>query len=144
MTNDNNNSPRECSEQKQTLAQTLLHNLPQFTGTEGYTRYWMGLTFLTDGVKYLADTANCYWLLDAIASYQSELDKHADPRLHEMQIWKLEVHADESASLICRADADIPPAVAQEIEWTDFPLPEIQIWVAVQDGQRVALLPSEY
>ncbi len=122
----------------------LADNLAQFTGTEGYCRYWVGRLLLTDGVKYLADQAGCYWLLDAIGSYQHELARHPDQRLQEMQFWKLEVNADKSAVLTCVADAGEPPAVSQEIEATDFPLPEIQIWVATEGESKIALLPNEY
>jgi len=122
----------------------LAEALAYFTGTEGYHRYWLGITSLTDGVKYLADSAKCYWLLDAIGSYQPELAKHTDTRLHEMQFWTLKVNADKSAVLTCVADSGEPSAVRQRIESTDFPLPEIQIWVAIEGERKIALLPSEY
>jgi hypothetical protein len=122
----------------------LTYALGQFTGTESYFRYWGGISFLTDGVKYLADEAGCYWLLDAIGSYQSELAKHPDQRLREMQFWTLEVNADKSAVLTCIADKGETPAVTQKFEWTDFPLPEIQIWLGFEGDKRIALLPSEY
>jgi len=44
-------------------------DLNTFIGTTGYYRYLAGLK-LTDGVKYLADEAGAYWLLDIICSYQ--------------------------------------------------------------------------
>ena len=144
MTNENNTTPRERSERTQYTAEQISNALLHFTGTECYYRYWIGLTHLTDGVKFLADNANCYWLLDAIGSYQSELAKHADDRLRCMQFWKLKVNADRTAVLACNADSDVPPAVTQEIELTDFPLPEIDIWVGIEEGRRIALLPSEY
>ena len=122
----------------------LTYALGQFTGTESYYRYWGGISFLTDGVKYLADEAGCYWLLDAIGSYQAELAKHLDQRFREMQFWTLKVNADKSAVLTCIADKGETPAVTQKIEWTDFPLPEIQIWIGFEGDKRIALLPSEY
>ncbi len=42
--------------------------LAQFTGTEQYYKHLGGLVY-TDGVKYLAEKAGSYWLLDIIASY---------------------------------------------------------------------------
>ena len=103
-----------------------------------------GITHLTDGVKFLADEAHCYWLLDAIGSYQPELAKHPDGRLQGIQFWRLKVNPDKSAVLTCVADSGEPPAVTQEIEYTDFPLPEVQVWVGIEEGRRIALLPSEY
>lgn len=122
----------------------LLSDLGQFIGTEEYYRYPFGLALLTEGVKYLADAAECHWLLDAIASYQPELITHSDRRLHDIQFWTLKVNADHSAVLTCQADSGEPPAIRQRIGYTNFPLSEIQIWVAGDANGKVAMLPSEY
>jgi hypothetical protein len=125
----------------------LAHALTQFTGTEHYYRYWGGLSFLTDGVRFVADEAHCFWLLDAIASYQQQLARHPDERLQFLQFlqfWRLRVNTDKTAVLTCVADSDEPPVVTQQIEMTDFPLPEIQIWVGIEGERKIALLPSEY
>ena len=46
--------------------------LPHFTGTERY--YRIGRRhLLTDGTKYLAEEAECFWMMDAIASHLSEI-----------------------------------------------------------------------
>lgn len=46
--------------------------LAQFTGTERY--YRIAPKFLiTDGVKYLADSASCYWLINAAVSHLVQL-----------------------------------------------------------------------
>lgn len=127
-----------------TKARELETSLAQFTGTTGYYRYPIGPMLLTDGVKYLADHASCYWLLDIIGSYQADLLTHPDLRLREMQFWTLSVKADHMAVVVCRADSDAPAVITQELTWTDFCLSEASIWV-VYDGQHtVALLPSEY
>jgi len=140
-----NNQAAECGKDKRPKsAEELTAALAQFTGTVEYHRYWLGIALQTDGVKYLADKARCYWLLDAIGSYQSELAKHKDQRLQEMQFWTLRVNTDKSAVLTCVADYGEPPVITQDIEWTDFPLPEIQIWIGGEDKTKIALLPSEY
>lgn len=144
MNNDNNHSPRERFERKQPTAAELAANLAQFTGTTAYYRYWQGITLITDGIKYLAEQTDGYWLLDIIGSYQPELARHADYRLQEMQFWTFTVNPDQSGQLICRADSNESPAVKHEILWTDFPLPGIQIWIGVEEKERIALLPSEY
>lgn len=112
-----------------------LKNLGQFTGTERYHRHTLARLLYTDGVEFLAENADCYWLIDAIASYQPQLKSQ---RLREFQVWTLTVK-DRSAILTCREDSDCEPVVTQEIEFTDFPLPEIKLWV--ENG--VLLLPSE-
>jgi hypothetical protein len=107
--------------------------LEQFTGTEQYYRHCAGLVY-TDGVKYLAEKAKCYWLLDIVASYQPQL-KDAG-----FQFWRIEVSADHSAVVTCREDSDCPEIVKQTIEYADFPLKSFEWYV--ENG--VMLLKSEY
>lgn len=122
--------------------------LAQFTGTECYHRLasggLLGNVALTDGVKYLADQAGCYWLVSLIVSYQPELAVHSDRRLREFQFWTLTANADRTAVLTCIADAGEPPVITHEITLTDFPLPTIQIWVAPEGDMKILYLPSEH
>lgn len=125
--------------------------LIQFTGTECYHR-WSRLfprMVLSDGAKFVADnggTSGAYWLMDAIASHQPKALK--DERLREIQFWKLTVTEKDgrkSAVLTCRADSGETPAITQRIEYTDFDLPEIDLWVGPVDERTYCiLLPSEY
>ncbi len=116
-------------------------DLRQFTGTTQWYQ-WSHLTKLicTDGAKYLADEAGAYWLLDAIASHQSAPAIQDSQRLQDFQVWILKVNSDKSCRLTCAEDSDIAPAVIQDIEFTDFPLAEIKLYVC----GNVILLPSEY
>ena len=126
-------------------------DLAQFTGTESYHR-WSPLfprMVLTDGAKFVADnggTHGAYWLADAIASHQPRALR--DERLRDMQFWKLKVtekNGRKSAVLTCRADSGERPAITQRIEYTDFDLPEIDLWVGpVDERSYCLLLPSEY
>jgi hypothetical protein len=112
--------------------------LNQFTGTSEHYKHWLKAFSYTDGVKYLADQANAHWLLDAIASHQPPLLR--DEMLKEFQIWKLVVNVQEkTAQLICERDTD-DVVVTQDIPYTDFPLPEIKLYLVA----RVLMLPSEY
>lgn len=122
-----------------TQPKTLTANdLAQFTGTSQYYQHPLGLKY-TDGVKHLADNAQAYWLLDAIASWQSDSRIRDDNQLQEIQFWKLMVNSDQSATLICERDQD-DVAVTQTIPFTDFCLESVTIYC--QEG--VMLLPSEY
>jgi hypothetical protein len=131
-----------------------LSELSRFTGTSGYHKNWTGLLY-TDGIKYLAEKAECYWLIDAIASYQHKLKR--DPDLARFQLWILSVAKEEGerkypfikikndmgCALTCWRDTPkegVKPSKVQQIEYTDFPLPEIKLYVV--DG--ILLLPSEY
>ena len=48
------------------------HQLGQFTGTSKYYKI-SRRHLLTDGTRYLAEQAACFWLMDAIASHLSEI-----------------------------------------------------------------------
>jgi hypothetical protein len=50
-------------------AQEITDRLPYFTGTQVWHRYIGGL-LLTEGVVYLCESAECFWLVDVIWSYQ--------------------------------------------------------------------------
>lgn len=109
--------------------------LAQYSGTENHYKHFTGLLY-TDGVKAMAELCGAYWLIDAIASHQPQCRR--DPMLREMQFWFLRKVKD-GWELICERDEG-DDAFKQQIEFSDFPLNDIQIWV--QDD--VMLLPSEY
>jgi hypothetical protein len=97
------------------------------------------------------NNGTAFWLIDAIASYQSEKVRAR----HPFQVWKLIVTEAEGQSrcarLICTNRNNEKPIVAQQIEYTDFLLNEIQLYASVEPvdetGKRkrvIILLPSEY
>jgi hypothetical protein len=115
--------------------------LPHFYGTEHYHRFsrLFHNHVLTDGVKWLCENADCYWLVDAIASYHSKCRK--DPMLRDFQIWKLKRNGSE-AVLTCERDTD-DVAIRQKIPYTDFPLEDFKLYCAPSNGFMVISLPSE-
>jgi hypothetical protein len=129
-------------------AETLLQNLKHFCGTEQYYKHFLGIRY-TDGVKYLAENAQCYWLIDAIASHQPTANKNQ--RLREFQLWFLHVgdthefikpKAGNKAVLTCWEDtptSDTKPVVIQQIPFTDFPLPKIKLYLQ----EKILLLSDE-
>jgi hypothetical protein len=120
-----------------------LENLDQFSSTENYYSNKNYPFLYTDGVKYLAENG-AYWLLDAIASWQSETKIKDNFDLKQLQIWKLKVNPDQSAILICERDTD-EPVITQKIPLTDFPIPGITLYLCdMGTGQGVLILPSEY
>lgn len=118
------------------LANDFYAVLNTFIGTTEYHRHWSGMRF-TDGVKYLADAANAYWLLDVVASWQQKA--LLDPALQEFQLWELFVRPDRTAAVVCSRDSE-DEAFRQEIEYSDFPLEYAKLYV--EGG--VILLPSEH
>ena len=118
----------------------LEQELRQFTGTEAYTR-WSALFrnfVLTDGALYLAENAGAFWLMDAIASHLGSYKNEGFVVAHLCMIgstgkWSLLLE-----------DGNDNTLAEQIIEYSDFPLDEITLYVISQDDLRVILLPSEY
>ena len=120
----------------------LLDELRNFYGTEHYYRTNPGL-LVTDGVKFLADNAGCYWLLDMVWSYLPVLRKSRDTFF--VVVLTKEGVLDPGA--IFTIQDDIPPNrtyAQQAIEHTDFPLDEIVLYLSATEEAFVLMLRSEY
>ena len=128
----------------------LITELAQFIGTKNYYSHWLNCFTYTDGIQFLCEKAPCYWLLDAIASYQPKC--HQDTMLRDFQIWYLLCYKqtaipwievkDNRAVLACWRDKPQPhssPAIKQSILFTDFPLPQIKLYFS----SGVLMLPNE-
>lgn len=114
----------------------LVNALAGFTGSELFYKHSIGKFIYTDGVKYLAEQARCYWLLDVVGSYQHLKKVKEVP----FQLWELTVNEDQTALVTMKEDSDTPVIVKQKLPYTDFPLPYIKLYLT--DG--VVMLPSEY
>jgi hypothetical protein len=94
----------------------------------------------TDGVKYLADEAQAYWLTDAIFSHQSTPEVSRE----DFQLWKLARNPQGHGAVLIGTDGDKgygPVELARQEFWiTDFPLPEIELYFY----GNVLMLPAEY
>ncbi len=112
--------------------------LDNFKGTsQYYLHYFPGelKLLLTDGCDYIREKCEANWLFDSILSYQLKSQIREEP----FQVWKLQKQPDETWHLLCE-DGNKKVIAVQSIEYSDFPLEEIVIWLV--DG--VAMLPSEY
>ena len=109
--------------------------LPQFTGTEHYYRHQPGV-LLTDGAKWLAESAECYWLYDIVWSVKPILDKR----------WFAAVRltVKDNQGEVTIDDGNDNVLYTQHIDYTDFPLPKIKLFVAGSEEGEVIMLPSEY
>lgn len=111
----------------------LENNLAHFTGSEEYHKFNPFTKLVaTDGVMYLAKEAQCFWLLDILASVQGM----KAIRGKDMQV----LIFNKSKGEVRIEDGNKNVLYTQEIKYTDFPLDEITIWV---EG-NVVLLPSEH
>lgn len=109
------------------------NGLRQFSGTEHWYEHLSGYLY-TDGVLYAAKEGGAFWLIDKIL-----LTTRYKAQLQEFGAWKLEVHEDRSATLVCE-DGNYNKLYEEIIEWTDFPLKRIELWF--ENG--VLILPSEH
>ena len=115
----------------------LKMHLEQFTGTEHYYEHrTIGniKVLLTDGVHYLREEAQCYWLIDVILSYQYKLHKES------FQVWTLKKIGSKGWDIIAE-DGNKNQLAFQRISYSDFPI-EDGITLFLSDG--VVMLPSEY
>ena len=111
-----------------------------FIGSEQRHRHPFFRSFYyTDGVSYLAEDGQAYWLIDAIFSWQTDKRIKNDRMLQEFQLWQLKVEENRSAILTCSRDED-DVVISQNIPFTDFSLPEIELYLV----EKVLMLPSEY
>ena len=117
--------------------QQLISDLAQFTGTDGYHRMYANF-YLTDGAKYLAEMAECFWLFDL---YWSHIMSIA-PSENEFTVLKLTVTDGKASAVI--EDGNDNAIAGQEIEYTDFPLPYITLYCSWFGDGWVVMLPSEY
>ena len=117
---------------------TIERNLKQFYCTSQYHKHLqpgMSPILISDGVKYVRDSLEAFWLLDAILSYQCD----KEIRKIGFQKWILKQHnKDMSWELQCYDDEKI--VVSQKIEYSSFPLPKIELWLL----QNICILPGEY
>lgn len=124
----------------------ILKELSNFTGTERY--YQASILYklnLTEGIQFLRNRLNCYWLIDIVGSV-----KHLKQiQENDFIVWKIKVNLDKS--FIVRAYKDYSSEETEEEnkkyllyeqkgKFTDFKLNEYEFY---QQGE-VLLLKSEY
>ena len=123
-------------EQKEQLTPTqILNSLHGFIGSEQFYRIYPNV-IITEGVNFLCDQANCFWLIDCIYSYQT-IKKVA---VETFQVIDLTVDLANHTGLIVVTDGNEVELMRQELEFTDFPLSQIRLYYT----DSTVLLPREY
>jgi hypothetical protein len=121
------------------MTQKTLHknDLAQFTGSEQWYRHpLVRKVVYTDGARHVAEAGGAYWLIDEIAFGQSVPAVAAEA----FQVWKLTVDLGASSAVLTCDDGNDRVVFSKQIEFTDFPLPEIRFYFI----NNTILLPSEY
>jgi len=110
--------------------------LAQFTGTGRYYKI-SRRHLLTDGTRYLAEQAACFWLMDAIASHLDEIDTAE---------WFVVIRTTvkRTSAVMVYEDGNGKELARQEIPYTDLPLTHIDLYACWDSEHWVIMLPSEY
>lgn len=91
----------------QVNVEELEYNLSAFSGTENYYKHLLGI-YYTDGVKYLAQECQAYWLINAIATVQLADKIKQNEALQYFQLWKLDINLQQQVGVLTmEADTDI-------------------------------------
>ena len=142
MTNGTQNKPLNVNQLKEELA--------HFTGD--LLRYQHPLNrkvIYTPGVRHLANEAQAFWLVDAIASWIGTSTfaeaEQKDPRIGSLHFWLLAVDRDDSTAVLhAEGDKGVDPFIVQSIPYTDFALDEVSIWAGFDGSHWTLYLPSEH
>lgn len=122
-------------------ANQIQNALSHFTGSEQWYRYspLFPNVLLTDGAMYVAQTCSAFWLMDMIASHIPSIKDYFAIAILDKGQWP--------GTWVFRIVDDIPSKevyAVQEIEYSDFPLDDIKLYVINDDVNWTILLPSEY
>lgn len=117
-------------------AQDLKNALADFYGSEKFYRHNLNRsTIHTEGVKFFAENAGCYWLLDIIAT---------EPKIQQCMLDHgaiITLNVDGTKGTITvRKDSDEPAAFTRKLNYTDAPQGEWKFFFF----NNVIMLPSEY
>lgn len=115
----------------------LLATLKQFTGCDQLARL-KRTVLLSEGSRYLAKAAECYWLFDLYASHLSGVDG----KKYWFTCLKM-TKKDNSASVSIE-DGNSNVLATQKIEYTDFPLRTITLYGCWTGDFWVLMLTTEY
>lgn len=117
--------------------ENLENSLAQFYGSENFYRYGPRL-ILTDGIKFLADNAECYWLIDIVASILPKMIKLREDFL------SCHLEIKDNRGFFFADDGNGKVLYRQDIEFSDFPLEKFEFFVSSNGEYYTMLLKSEY
>lgn len=119
----------------------LRSNLKTFTGTEMYYMIPLLNTRYTDGIKYLAGAANCFWLVTDVSVIAKSLMNRS--RFITIDFKKLSEEKQDAVgyeSIFEYSDGNGNVLETHKYHSTDFPLEKLRLFFT--DG--TLLLPSEH
>ena len=114
----------------------LRAELRLFTGSTEFYRHFTNALVYTEGVKFLAEHARLYWLIDLIAGWQRRALR--DVALRKFQLWELRI-AKGKGVVVCLRDSE-DEAFRFRLRFADSALDYVRLYV--ENG--TLLLPSEH
>jgi len=119
----------------------LKDNLKLFNGTGDFYSNRITNTVYTDGIKYLAEEGNCYWLInDASIVAKSLIEKSRFISIDFNRLSEEEQSERGCEAIITYGDGNDNILYTQEYPYTDIPLDELRLFFV----NETLLLPSEY
>jgi hypothetical protein len=115
----------------------LQQQLAQFTGTESFYKI-LPLFVVTDGVKYLMEAANCYWLAQLYGLHLVDID------FNDNAFTALKLKRTGQGAELRIEDGNGGLLVEQKIDYTDFVLDSITLYASWANKHWVCMLTSEY
>lgn len=119
-------------------AQEIQTKLKTFHGSQSYFLCLNPNFLMSEGVHYLAEAAECNWLIDAIPPYIGRFGKR--PAF-------LDLRKTDNRWTLTLTDADGQVRVTEPVSYCTFPLPEIKLiieWSEQYENKWVIGLPSEH
>ncbi|MDO7173178.1 DUF6876 family protein [Mariniflexile sp. AS56] len=115
--------------------------LQQFVGSETFYKIPLIGTRFTDGIKYLADNAECFWLVtDASVIAKSLMTKSYFVTVDFKRLSEKEREEKQCDAIINYSDGNDNIFETHRYNITDFPLDELRLFFV----DNTLMLPSEY
>jgi len=120
----------------QTPADAINDYLAQCNGCDTIHQYGMFRSRITSGVKFVADKAGAYWLLDVVFSHQ--LNRLAVQAANGFQVWRLKHNKTGSGCKVTMDDGgqdggEPKVLITQRIQFTDFPK-DVEVVLYLEGG----------
>lgn len=119
----------------------LRNNLETFTGTETFYNIPLLKTWFTDGIKYLADAANCFWLVTDVSVIAKSLMNRS--RFITIDFKKLSEEKQDCIgyeAIIEYSNGNGRILETHKYHSTDFPLKKLRLFFT----EDTLYLPSEH
>ncbi len=121
--------------------QELKARLAAFSGTESFYKIPLLNTVITDGIQYLANKANCFWLVtDASVVAKSLMNRSSFITVDFKKLSTKKQKVLGYAAVIEYSDGNDTILETQKYHLTDFPLETIRLFFT----NNTLMLPSEY